>query len=264
MFTNRLPRAARGTAAFCVLLLAAGIARADIPGIVFEITAEAGQAGAGHSTSFQILAEWGDYDRAGDVWTWTMPEPHEFWHEGTFLGRLDTFTATIVGDPEVNLSFSVQAGAADTAFHIGSALLSDFDPITDAIGYAHASYTLTDFDANSAALTGVGDTGGAYLAQYNGWAGDPFGGPQGTTFAEGIFSMSAGFLETVTDDFDYPESGYVAIEDTVYDMSSLVSFTLTAQDLASGTSSYVIVPEPATLALLVLGTVAMRVGRRNA
>jgi hypothetical protein len=264
MSTSRLRCTARGTVALCVLVLAAGVATADIPAVVFEITAETDQAGASYGESFQILAEWGDYDRAGDVWTWTLPEPYEFWHNDTFLGSLDTFTATIVGDPEVNLSFSVQAGAANTAFHIGSALLSDFDPITDAIGYAHASYTLTDFDANSAALTGVGDTGGAYLAQYNGWAGDPFGGPQGTTFAEGIFSMSAGFLETVTEDFDHPESGYVAIEDTVYDMSSLVSFTLTARDLASGTSSYVIVPEPATLALLGLGVMALRVGRRSA
>ena len=80
--------------------------------------------------------------------------------------RLDAFTAEVVGDPEVNLSFSVQSGPDDTDFVIASALLDNFAPITDAEGYAHASYTLTDFDGGSATLTGVGDTGGAYLAQY--------------------------------------------------------------------------------------------------
>ncbi|MBU0616913.1 MAG: PEP-CTERM sorting domain-containing protein, partial [Planctomycetes bacterium] len=127
-------------------------------------------------------------------------------------------------------------------------------PAAYATGHASASFTLTDFDAGSATLTGIGDTGGGYLAQYNGWAGDPFGGPQGTTFAEGIFAMSAGFLETVTEDFVHPET---AIGETVNDMSSLVSFTLSAQDLASGTSSYVIVPEPGALTLLALGAVAL-------
>ena len=90
----------------------------------------------------------------------------------------------------------------------------------------------------------------------NGWAGNP-GGPMGTTFAEGIYSMSAGMLETVTEDFDHPESGFLPIGETVNDMSSLVSFTLSAQDLASGTSSYVIVPEPASLAVLALGALAL-------
>lgn len=253
MSTNGFLRAGRGmVVVLCALTLVAGVARADVPEVVFEITAEAGD----FASSFSVLAEWGEYDPATQTWTWTMEEAYDFWQNGTFLGSLDSFTAEIVGDPEVNLSFSVQSGPDDTGFVIASALLDDFDPITDAEGYAHASYTLTDFDGGSATLTGIGDTGGAYLAQYNGWAGNP-GDPLGTTFAEGIYSMSAGFLETVTEDFDHPESGYVAIPDTVNDMSSLVSFTLSAQDLASGTSSYVIIPEPGSLGLLAIGALAL-------
>jgi hypothetical protein len=255
MSTNGFLRAGRGIAiVVCALTLTAGVARADVPEVVFEITAQSGPVGA----TFSVLAEWGDYDPVTRTWTWTMEEPYEFWHNGDFLGTLDTFTAEIVDDPEVNLGFSVQAGAGDTQFHIASALLNGFDPIPGSLaeGYAHASYTLTDFDGGSATLTGIGDTGGAYLAQYNGWAGNP-GGPLGTTFAEGIFSMSAGFLETVTEDYDQPESGYLPIGETVYDMSALVSFTLSAQDLASGTSAYVIVPEPTSLGLLAIGALAL-------
>ena len=256
MSTHGFLRAGRGVViALCALMLVPGVARADVPEVVFEITAEAGDFAA----SFSVLAEWGEYDPATQTWSWTLEDPYDFWHNSVFLGSLDTFTASVVDDPEVNLSFSVQSGPEDTAFYIASALLEVDPPIPGdlAEGYAHASYTLTDFDGGSATLTGIGDTGGAYLAQYNGWAGDPFGGPQGTTFAEGIFSMSAGLLETVTEDFDHPETGYLPIGETVNDMSSLVSFTLSAQDLASGTSSYVIIPEPGSLGLLAIGALAL-------
>lgn len=254
MSGNEFVRTVRGAGiALCALMLSMGVASADVPDVVFEIQAVSGQFGA----SFEVLAEWGDYDPATQTWSWTLPEAVEFWDGSTFLGSLDTFEAQVVDDPEVNLNFAVQAGSSDTDFYIASALLDNFDPIDDAEGYANASFTLTDFDGGSAALAGIGDTGGGYLAQYNGWAGDPFEGPQGTTFAEGLFSMSAGFLETYTEDFVYPASGNEAIGVTVEDMSSLVSFTLSAQDLASGTSSYVIVPEPGALALLALGSAVL-------
>ncbi len=254
MNTKGILRVGRGGfVLFCALTLALGVAKADVPDVVFEVTAEVGPLGV----TIPILAEWGEYNSETQTWSWTLPEGEdlEFWSNDTFLGSLTEFEASIVGDPEVNLNFSVQSGLSDTTFHIASALFDDFEPITNAEGYAHASYTLTDFDAGSATLTGVGNTGGAYLAQYNGWAGNPMG-PAGTTFAEGIYSMSAGFLETVTEDYNRPESGYLAIDETVESMSSLVSFVLTAQDLASGTTNFVIVPEPGALALLALGAVA--------
>ena len=234
----------------CALLLTMGAAQADVPDVVFEITAQSGPLGV----TIPILSEWGEYNSQTNSWSWTMPEEMQFIQDDVLLGTLTGFEATVVGDPEVNLNFSVQAGGADTTFHIASALLDNFEPIIDAVGYAHASYSLTDFDGGSAALSGIGDTGGAYLAQYNGWAGNPMG-PQGTTFAEGIFSMNAGMLETFTEDFSYPSVGYVPVGETVESMSSLVSFELSAQDLASGTSTFVIIPEPGALALLALGVV---------
>jgi hypothetical protein len=234
-----------------------GVASADVPDVVFEITAEAYP----YAATFSVLAEWGEYDPETQIWTWTLTDPVEFRQGNNLLGTLEEFSVMVAGDPEVHLDFAVQAGPSDTDFHIASALLSDFDPITNAEGYANASFSLTDFDGGSASLAGIGETGGGYLAQYNGWAGDP-GGPLGATFAEGIFGMSAGFLETTTVDFSEPGSGYLPIADPVTDMSSLVSFTLSSQDLASGTSSYVIVPEPATVTLVALGALALLRRRR--
>jgi hypothetical protein len=80
----------------------------------------------------------------------------------------------------------------------------------------------------------------------------------GTTFAEGIYSMSAGFLETVNADYEEPVGGgYSSITEAADSMSSLISFELSANDLASGTSHFQIIPEPSALGLLVLGSVAL-------
>jgi hypothetical protein len=41
-------------------------------------------------------------------------------------------------------------------------------------------------------------------------------------------------------------------------MSMQISFLLSASDSASGTSVYAIIPEPATIGLLMLGALALR------
>ncbi len=63
----------------------------DVPDVVFEIHAVSDQFGA----SFEVLAEWGDYDPATQTWTWTLPEAVEFWDRGAFLGSLDELDATV-------------------------------------------------------------------------------------------------------------------------------------------------------------------------
>jgi hypothetical protein len=231
------------TVLLCALGLTGALANAQTP--MIEIVAEYAEM----SDAVTITDDMGEYG-ADQAWTYVLLEPLEFYYEDTYLGTLETLDAFYDPDPEVNLNFSVQAGGTNTTFHIASSLLT-FDTITSPEGQANAAFTLTDFDADDASLTGIGDTGGGYLAQYNGWAGHP-AGPMGTTFAEGIYSMSAGFLETVTQDFEYPASGWEPIAESVDSASSLVSFELSANDLASGTSHFEIIPEPGTLGLLML------------
>jgi MYXO-CTERM domain-containing protein len=255
MSTNRILRAGRGAVGLCALALAVGIAKADLPDVVFEITAEVGPI----SVTVPILSEWGEYDPETHVWTWQLPEAMDFWSDDVFLGTLSQFDATLVQDPEVNLNFAVEAGPEGSTFHIASSqIMFDTIPAEFAMGRASAAFTLTDSSGNfdGATLTGIGAMGGAYLAQYNGWAGNPMG-PDGITFAEGIFSMSAGPGGIVDETYNEPESGYADIGDDVSSMSSLISFDLSASDSASGTSIFWVVPEPGALGLLALGAIAL-------
>jgi hypothetical protein len=206
---------------------------------------------SGDAATFEIAAP-----AEASSWTWSTNERIEMRSPvtGDLIAVLNpdgrATSVEYVGDPVVALSFNVQAGPSTTNFQIASALLSF--PVITAEGRATAGLSLTDFDGDGATLTGVGDPSGsqgAYLAQYNGFAGTL----SGTTFAEVIHSMSAGAFATSTASADVPPLGFLQIVDPVGDMSVLFSFTLTAFDLASRTSTFVIQPlslavEPSTWA----------------
>lgn len=153
--------------------------------------------------------------------------------------------------PEVNLGFAVQAGLSNTAFMITSALVPT-GPLNPAEGRASAAYTVTDLTGNGVTLDGDGPAGGGYVAQYNGFV------PTGSTFTEGINSLSAvGAFGSNSTSLNTPGVGFLPIPGTVSDMSSMIAFTLTAGDFASGTTNYQIVPEPATCGLLALAALAI-------
>jgi hypothetical protein len=158
------------------------------------------------------------------------------------------------------LSFNVLAGSVDTTFTITSALVS-FAAINPAEGRASASLTVTDLNGNGVTLTPGADQGGAYTSRYNGLA------PGGTLFHD-FFSTPLttpipGDSTTVAGDF--PGGGaFVPIAGSVVSISSRFSFTLSANDLASGTSVFRVVPAPASLSLLGLGGLLGARRRRNA
>jgi hypothetical protein len=144
------------------------------------------------------------------------------------------------------MGFAITAGQADTTVTILSTVLS-FDPLVNPNGAASAGLTLTEAGGNPpASLVGLtGDLGSAYAAYYN--------VPPGTVFAEFVPSL---YTATTTSGSGNT-GGWVLIPDTVSSMQVEYSFVLSAMDLASSTSNYLIVPEPAGLALLAVGAIAL-------
>jgi hypothetical protein len=219
-------------------------ARADLSGFVLQVTASS-SAGTG---SFVVSREPGEIGNNG-VYSWALPAAIQI-HDprtGALLATLRSARITYVGDPQINLDFSMQAGPNPTDFTVRSQLLS-FPDMHNAEGRASAGINLTDFDGNGASLSAISPLTGAYLAQYNGFV------PNGTTFAEGISSIVVNEpFGSNGDSLNVPPAGYQAIPGTINSMSSQIAFTVSANDFASGTSNYEVIPEPASLVLVALG-----------
>jgi len=252
-----IPRIISSALGLGLLSLTLATARADIAGHGLTIlTADTN----GNSASYTAEVVW-----TGDRWSFELSEMTELRDPDNnelvaTLNPPDLGAITSIEyftDPVVSLNFSVQAGGTTTTFMIASALLS-FPTLNNPDGAASAAYSVSDFTGNGATLTGIGDpggAGGAYLAQYNGFAGTV----SGTTFAELHQQIIAGPFSTNTSTEEQPPGGgFQPISGAVNDMSALVSFTLTPFDLASGTTTYVIVPEPASLVPLMLGVGLLR------
>lgn len=212
---------------------------AELTGSALSITAT---NEAGDSASLQFAVPPGP-----SPWIWSSSETMEMRSPTTdeliavFNPKRLESRVEYIDDPVINMAFSVQAGPSLTTFTITSALLS-FPSIT-AEGRATVGFSLSDADGDGATLTGIGDPAGvqgAYLAQYNGFAGTL----SGTTFAEVIQGMIANDFSSSTVAVDVPLFGFQPIPDPISNMSVLVSFDLTAFDLASGTSTYVIQVPP--------------------
>lgn len=185
------------------------------------------------------------YHRSVDTYAWQMDQAQTIRNSsGQTIATLSSANTTIIGDPVINLNFLVIAGAADTTFTITSALLS-FPTINNPTAQASAQIGSTDLDGNGVTVTGgyVGNTKG-YRADYNGLV------PGGTNFAQLVNNQSgAAFSSNISSE----SAGPTSPGGSASDMSSQFRFTVSANDQATGTSVYVITPEPASLVLLALG-----------
>ncbi|HRQ71425.1 MAG TPA: PEP-CTERM sorting domain-containing protein [Phycisphaerales bacterium] len=242
MTRNRLGGTVGGVVA---ILSACGVANADISYEVFTLVATVG----GESGSFVATTDMGTWDDQGNFY-WNLDNPIDIkTKDGSVLATLGTASVTFIADPVIHLNFNVQANNQNTAFSVGSGLLS-FPTISNAVGAASAAVSITDVNGNGVTFTP--DAAGAHLSHYNGEV------PGGTQFASLLNSgFSAGAFATDTASDEFPGGGgFAPIGVGVFDMSARWSFTLTAFDLASGTSVYTIVPAPGSLALLGLGGLA--------
>ncbi len=228
-------------------VLGAATANADISNVIFSITATNSQGTA----TWQATADQGSWN--GDQYTWSGGGVDLVDGDGDIIGTLGTTSIMMIADPVVTVIFDVQAGAADTLFSFGSGLLS-FPAIAGATGSATTGITLTDSDLDgSANLTGAGGASGgsSWQANYNGLA------PAGTVFAEFIPGLSV-VSPNITSTGNGNTGGFQPIPGLVSSMSVAYNFVLSAEDSASGTSAFVIIPEPSSILLVIGGLFAIR------
>jgi hypothetical protein len=253
MFTSFGTRGMRAIAAISAASALALPAFADIVGNPgFVVVAQDISSGDWDMAEFQVIqGEDGN-------WRWASNDPLELRSTaGDLLGTLNPAggagsSIEYIADPVVNLNFSVAAGSSTTTFMIGSALLT-FPTINGAQGRASADFSVTDVDGSGATLTGIGGNTGTsgYAAAINGMAGPA---PAGLSqFTEMIPTFGAGAFNSAVSGDNDPAVGYSPIGDPVSSISSFIAFTLSPFDLASGTSTFEVIPEPATVLLLVLG-----------
>lgn len=199
----------------------------------------------------------------GGGWQWILAGPPiNLTNPGNVvIGTLNQGTITM-SDTGVLVasSFAVTAGTSDTTFQLNSALVT-FSALLNPQARASAGLTVTDNTGNGASVTGNRPGGSVFSAQYNGLA------PAGTAFANLIAGPltepNAFGSESASQSFPAAPGAFTTVAGAVTSVSSMWDFTVTANDQASGTSVFVLVPTPAGLALLGLGGLVLG-GRRRA
>lgn len=161
----------------------------------------------------------------------------------------DTASRGATGEQRVNVGFDLVAGSQNSTFVVDSAFLS-FAQIDNAAAQASASVSVTDLGSGSATLSPIG--GGMYNAHVNGQA------PGGTQVASLLNNplTATGVFGSNTATEDFGAGGFVSLGQSVSSISSQFAFSLSAGDLGSGTSTFVVIPAPASIALFGLGAVA--------
>ncbi len=214
-----------------VLILPAG-AKACL--VNFSITVSADN---GVNKADQIFSGSGSTDADGKL-VWVLDS------EVSILdGLIENLKLTLKADPEVGIEFGVRAGGTATTYAILSEVVS-FDPMVNPAAYASAGVTLTDrITVPGATITGLFPEGKTHQARYNG----------SSVFANLVngFAIPSGTL--TNDEAKGSEFSVIPINDTLTSIESEFYFRLTARDSASGTSTFVVTPEPATIGLLGLG-----------
>lgn len=222
---------------------------------IIQIEATSG----GHTATFQEVFPVASFD---GVLNWSLPAPLALEDGGVSLGTIQNLQVSFNADPQVDLAFAVlNSNLAAVNFNISTATII-FDPVPNAQAAAAASLTLTQGagSAPGATLTGLFPGGKAYEARYS------TDGIINTSTLFAALGPSLSFVSGLgtSQSEMLPAAGMVNLGTTVHMMESEFKFTLSPGDQASGTSAFIIVPEPATLAFCGLGGLLALRRRRTA
>lgn len=218
---------------------------------IIHVTATSG----GHTSTFDQVFPVSDQGGFNGHYGWALQAPRT-------LGdaSIETLKVDFDSDPQVDLEFAITNDSLtnDIYFEISTARIA-FAGIPNPEAAALASVTLTQGagSAPGATITGGFPGGALYQARYS------TDGIMNTAdvFAALVSSFSTDLSDARTD--MSPLSGMSVIPATVYMMETEFKFTLSAGDQASGTSTFLITPEPASLALMGLAGLLLIRGRRH-
>jgi hypothetical protein len=238
------------------VLLAASAAQAGITDPGLTITAS-NVNGTGTYQVFLSNGTWTTTNTPGDTWSWQSPVGGYDIFDTNFnvVAHVDNMYCQMIADPQITVNFSVNSTSLATHFQITSGVLS-FGGINPAQGKATAGITITDNDGDGASLTGLHAGPKAYRANYNGTI------PGGTIFDNLVGNFVAAADDSATLSESSPAVGYSPIGGTVTDMQAEFDFILSANDSASGTSFYEIIPSPAAASLFGIAGL-LSCGRRR-
>ncbi len=225
-----------------MLLATVAVGFADVSDVVLAIHATNGRS----EGVLEITAQEGTWD--GENFFWSTDQAIPIMSGSELIGSFGPGRLAIFADPQISMGFSVQAADLDTTFTLTSALNS-FPTMPDGQARADAAFTVMDFFGTGTTLTGAEPGGGAYRAFYNG----------GTTFVEALPSIVVVPPDPLAvGAFESPGGGLFTSIGPVSSMQAEISFILSANGFASGSSNFVIVPEPAGLLVLLAGLGLLR------
>jgi MYXO-CTERM domain-containing protein len=223
--------------------LSGAVAHADAPqGVIFKAEA---QVGSRVATPIEIQA--GDMTFSSGFWFWSLPMPQVLTDQyGNDLAEL-TSANVILSDPMEFMTFSLQS-------------LDPSENVILTLTSAQVTFPATNSPMATASpgIT-VSDSGGA--------AGAAAAGVSGSKIFQALYHYgttwgSKSFLSDLTipggsasSSEEWPGGGmYAPLPSGVDAMQMFYSFSLTPGDIASGTASFEIIPEPAAglLAALLL------------
>lgn len=217
---------------------------------------------AGHTATFDQIFPVSSFT---DSLSWTMPAPMVLSDDaGAALGTIDDLTVTFNADPQVDLKFLVTNNDLNNpiVFTITTATIS-FSPIVNPLAAASASMTVVQgiLSPPGGYTMGLFPDGKAYQARYSTDAGGIINTQ--TVFANLVSDLTFGPGLGTSATENYPLSDMTTVSGPVSMMESQFKFLLSPGDQASGTSAFLVTPEPATLVVLALGGLMFAARRRS-